>query len=36
MSTVPTSLISTIKPDQPTGKYFSPVVVVAFTLKDII
>ena len=36
MSTVPTSLISTIKSDQPTGKNFSPVVVVAFTLKDII
>ena len=36
MSTVPTSLISTIKSDQPTGKNFSPVVVVVFTLKDII
>ena len=36
MSTVPTSLISTIKSDQPTGKNFSPVVVVAFTLEDII
>ena len=35
MSTVPTSLISTIKSDQPTGKSFSPLVVVVYTLKDI-
>lgn len=35
MSTVPTSLISTIKSDQPTGENFLPLIVVVYTLGDI-